>query len=95
MCATLQTSHAKRSVRRNRPKIGHRLAAADRGEIAEIVIAERSRQGFSNQPRGDDAGDIGALLLSDGRHARQRPVRADNLGWHCQENGLLDRRGSA
>jgi hypothetical protein len=32
-------------------EIDHRHAAADRGEIAEIAIAELSRQRFSSQPR--------------------------------------------
>src|SRR6516164_3028294 len=55
------------------------FATTDRGEIAEIAIAERTRQRFAGHPCGDDTGGIGALLLGDGRHARQRPVCSFNL----------------
>src|SRR6266699_440721 len=60
-------------------EIDDRFPAADRGEVAEVAVAERRRRPLAGDAGGDDTGDIGALLLGDRRDAGERTVRTLNL----------------
>ena len=53
-----------------------------------MFVAERRRRGRAAEPRADDLGDIGALLLGGGRDAGNRlPIRAkDNRRVADREN---------
>ena len=50
-------------------KIGNGFVAADGRQIAVVSLTERGGRRFAGEARSDDAGDIGALLLCDRRHA--------------------------
>jgi len=55
---------------------GHRRRTPDDRQVAFVAIAERRRCGSAGEPRAQEARDIGALLLGDGRQAGQRPATA-------------------
>src|SRR6516164_9732422 len=79
MCATPQAWPGEATCKPQPAEIDDCLVTTDCGEVAEIAITERPRGRFARQPRGDDASDIGALLLGDRRHAGQRAAGSGSL----------------
>src|SRR6516225_12322521 len=79
MCATPQAWPGEATCKPQPAEIDDWLVTTDCGEVGEIAITERPRGRFARQPRGDDASDIGALLLGDRRDAGQRTAGPGNL----------------